>query len=223
MAQRNSALQVNVWSVRGIQVFDATGAPVPVYVGRGRGAGVEVFVNAEHPLFVDFAMDPRDVVVMELADHLRVRADRNTPLSAVVSALKEECLPDHKITPATLANQAVLLLDTVREQMLPVIAGNSEGFWNFMSLDDRATAERNFAAEGGTDDWTDARASGAWVRHVPPSSLARIVQGRPEGFLDGRVFRPRYACYDDTHARALSVNRTPSSESHRLNRATSLS
>jgi len=200
-------LQVNVWSVRGTLVFDATGEPVPVYVGRGRGADVEVFVNAEDPLFVDFAMDPRDVVVMELADHLRVRADRNTPLSAVVSALKEECLPDHKITPATLANQAMLLLDTVREQMLPVIAGNSEGFWNFMSSDDRATAERNFAAEGGTDDWTDARASGAWVRHVPPSSLARIVQGRPEAFLDGRVFRPRYGSYDDAHARALSVNR----------------
>ncbi len=200
-------LQVNVWSVRGTPVFAATGEPVPVHVGRGRGANVEVFVNAEHPLFVDFAMDPRDVVVMELADHLRVRADRNTTLSAVVSALKQECLPDHKITPATLANQAVLLLDTVREQMLPVIAGNSEGFWNFISLDDRATAERNFAAEGGTDDWADTRASGAWVRHVPPSSLARVVQGRPEAFLDGRVFRPRYASYEDAHARALSANR----------------
>jgi hypothetical protein len=200
-------LQVNVWSVRGTPVFDATGGLVPVYVARGRGAEVEVFVNAGHPLFVDYAMDPRDVVVMELADHLRVRADRATPLSALVSALKEECLPDHKITPATLANQAVLLLDTVREQMLPVIAGNSEGFWNFISTDDRATAERNFAAEGGTDDWADARASGTWVRHVPPSSLARIVQGRPEAFLDGRVFRPRYASYDDAHARTLSANR----------------
>jgi hypothetical protein len=200
-------LQVNVWSVHGTPVFDATGAPVPVYVARGRGAEVEVFINAEHPLFVDYAMDPRDVVVMELADHLRVRADRAAPLSALVSALKEECLPDHKITPATLANQAVLLLNTVREQMLPVIAGNSEGFWNFISTDDRVTAERNFAAEGGTDDWADARASGEWVRHVPPSSLARIVQGRPEAFLDGRVFRPRYDSYDDAHARALSANR----------------
>lgn len=200
-------LQVNVWSVRGTPVFDATGEPVPVYVGRGRGAGVEVFVNAEHRLFVDFAMDPRDVVVVELADYLRVRADKNTPVSAVVSALKEQCLPDHKITPATLASQAVLLLDTVREQMMPVIAGNSEGFWNFISSDDRATAERNFAAEGGTGDWADARSSGAWVRHVPPSSLARIVQARPEAFLDGRVFRPRYGSYEDAHARALSANR----------------
>lgn len=200
-------LQVNVWSVRGTSVYDATGESVPVYVGRRRGAEVEVFVNAEHPLFVEFAMDPRDLVVVELADHLRTRADKNTPLSAVVSDLKEECLPDHKITPATLASQAVLLLDTVREQMLPVIAGNSEGFWNFISSDDRATAERNFAAEGGTDDWTNARASGTWIRHVPPSSLARIVQGRPEAFLDSKVFRPRYASYEDAHARALSVNR----------------
>lgn len=200
-------LQVTVWSVRGTPVSDATGEPVPVYVARGRGADVDVFVNAEDPLFVDFAMDPRDLVVMELADHLRVRADRNTPLSALVAALKEECLPDHKITPATLANQALLLLDTVREQMLPVVAGNSEGFWTFISSDDRAAAERNFAAEGGTDDWADARAAGAWIRHVPPSSLARIVQGRPEAFLDGRVFRPRYVGYDDAHARALAVNR----------------
>ncbi len=200
-------LEVNVWSVRGTRVFDATGEQVPVYVGRGRGAAVEVFIDAEHPLFVDFAMDPRDVVVMELAEHLRVRAGRTTPLSAVLSALKQECLPDHKITPAILASQARRLLDTVREQMLPVIAGNSEGFWNFIAVTDRAAAERTFAAEGGTGEWADARASGEWIRHVPPSSLAHVVQGRPEAFLDGRVFLPRYGGYTDAHARALSLNR----------------
>jgi Histidine kinase-, DNA gyrase B-, and HSP90-like ATPase len=200
-------LEVNVWSVRGTRVFDATGEQVPVYVGRGRGAAVEVFIDAEHPLFVDFAMDPRDVVVMELAEHLRVRAGQTTPLSAVVSALKQECLPDHKITPAILASQARRLLDTVREQMLPVIAGNSEGFWNFIAVTDRPAAERNFAAEGGTGEWDDARASGQWIRHVPPSSLVRVVQGRPEAFLDGRVFLPRYVGYTDAHARALSLNR----------------
>jgi hypothetical protein len=200
-------LHVTAWSVRGTRVQAATGEHVPVYVARGRGADVEVFADAEHPLFVDFAMDPRDIVVIELADHLRVRADKNTPLSAVVSSLKQECLPDHKVTPATLALQAARLLDMVGEQMLPVIAGNSEGFWNFISSDDRAAAERNFAAEGGTGDWAEARASGEWVRHVPPSSLSRIVAGRPEAFLDGRVFRPRYAGYEDAHARALSLNR----------------
>lgn len=200
-------LEVNAWSVRGTRVFDATGEQVPVYIGRGRGAEVDVFIDAEHPLFVDFAMDPRDVVVMELAEHLRVRAGQNTSLSAVVSALKHECLPDHKITPAILASQARRLLDTVREQMLPVIAGNSEGFWNFISLDDRAAAERNFAVEGGTGEWGDARASGEWVRHIPPSSVARIVQGRPEAFLDGRVFLPQYGGYTDAHARALALNR----------------
>ena len=200
-------LEVNVWSVVGTRVFAATGEQVPVYVGRGRGAAVEVFIDAEHPLFVDFAMDPRDVVVMELAEHLRVRAGQTTPLSAVVSALKQECLPDHKITPAILASQARRLLDTVREQMLPVIAGNSEGFWNFIAVTDRPAAERNFAAEGGTGEWGDARASGEWIRHVPPSSLVRVVQSRPEAFLDRRVFLPRYAGYTDAHARALSLNR----------------
>jgi hypothetical protein len=200
-------LEVNVWSVRGTRISDATGEQVPVYVGRGRGAEVEVFIDADHPLFVDFAMDPRDVVVVELAEHLRVRAGQHRPLSAVVSALKQECLPDHKITPAILASQARGVLGTVREQMLPVIAGNSEGFWNFISMDDRARAERTFAAEGGTGEWADARASGEWVRHIPPSSLARVVQGRPEAFLDGRVFLPQYAGYTDAHARALSLNR----------------
>lgn len=201
-------LQVTVWSVSGIRIQTSFGEQVPVYAARGRGAEVEVFIDAEHPLFVDFAMDPRDVVITELADTLRTRADKNTAvLSAVVAALKEECLPDHKVTPATLATQAGRLLDTVREEMLPVVAGNSEGFWNFISSDDGAAAERNFAAEGGTGDWANARASGEWVRHVPPSSLARIVAGRPEAFLDGRVFRPQYASYQDTHARALSLNR----------------
>jgi hypothetical protein len=33
------------------------------------------------------------------------------------------------------------------------------------------------------------------------------VQGRPEAFLDRRVFLPHYVGYTDAHARALSLNR----------------
>jgi Histidine kinase-, DNA gyrase B-, and HSP90-like ATPase len=202
-----AALDVTVWSVRGLPVRDSADARVPAHVVRGRGSAVEVFLDAEHPLFTEFAMDPRDLAVTELAEHLRVRMDSGRALSAVIAELKERCLSDHKITPANLAAQATALLDQVRDLMLPVIAGNTEGFWAHVTADERAVAERRFAVEGGDADWSYARASGEWVRHVPPSALARIVQQRPADFLDGRAFRPAYGSFEDAHARALTVNR----------------
>jgi Histidine kinase-, DNA gyrase B-, and HSP90-like ATPase len=200
-------LDVQVWAVHGTRVQNAGGEQAPVYVARSRGSAVEVFVDSEHPVFTEFAVDVRDLVVTELAEHLRVRADNPRPLSSVFASLKEHCLPDHRVTPAALAEQARGLLESVRELMLPVVGGNSEGFWGFVSSDERAAAERNFAAEGGTGDWAETRASGEWVRHVPASSLGRMVQSRPEAFLDCRVFRPAYGTYEDPHARALAVSR----------------
>lgn len=197
-------LDLRVWAVHGVEVTDQGGARVPVVVAAGRGSTAEIFVDAEHPVFTEFAMDQRDLAVTELAEFLRVRAESHRLLTAVVADLKAQCLPDHRVSTASLAQQAAVLLEQIREQMLPIIAGASEGFWASVTQDERIAAERQFAAEGGGSDWIDARETGAWIRYVPPSALARLLRQRPTDFLDGRVFRAHYSSYEDPHARDLS-------------------
>lgn len=199
-------LEVSVLAVRGVEVLAPGGERVPVLVEAGRGGTAEVFVDTEHPVFTEFAMNPRDLAVTELAEYFRVRGESARPLSAVIAEIKIRCLADQKVTPSSLASDAVRILGRARDAMLPVVAGASEGFWEATAPDERVSAERRFAAEGAAQDWADARETGSWVHYVPPSALSRLVRLRPESFLDGTAFRASYSAFEDAHARELALS-----------------
>jgi hypothetical protein len=152
-------------------------------------------------------VDTRDLVVIELAEFLRVRDRSERAISAVFYDLKNKCLPDHKIAGPFLSNTASGILTRIREAMQPVVAGNAAGYWSLASEDDRAAAERLFALEGGSGAWEDMLASGEWVDYVPGATLVRLVSARPEAFLDGRVFRSSHQGLSDVVARKVSTER----------------
>jgi len=206
---QGAALQVTAWLVHGQRLRRPDDPErIPVYVASGKGSAVEVFVEAEHPIFTDFAVDTRDLVVIELAEFLRVR-NRTTErsLSALFYDLKEQCLPDHKVTGPFLSTNAGRLLTRVREGMQPVIAGNAAGYWGLVNPEDQAAAERAFALEGGYANWEDVLSSGDWIDYAPGGSLPRLVSARPESFLDGRVFRSAHQSLTDVEARKVSAER----------------
>lgn len=201
-------LQVRSWLVRGHRITRPNEAgPVPVYVASGKGAQVEVFVDAEHPIFTDFGVDTRDLVVIELADFLRVRDNSSRAISAIFAELKDKCLPDHRIAGPFLTDLATRTLNRIREAMQPVIAGNAAGYWGLLSADEQASAERLFAVEGGSAIWDDVIVSGDWVGYVPGTALVHLVEQRPEAVLDGRVFRSSYQPLANTIAKRASAER----------------
>lgn len=205
-----AALEVTAYLVHGQRLRRAQDPErVPVYVAAGRGSSVEVFIDADHEVFTDFAVDTRDLVVMELAEYMRVRSgDTARALSSLFYDLKHRCLPDHKISGYGLNDVATRLLDRVRDAMRPVIAGNSTGYWDLLTADEQGTAMHKFALEGGTVSWEDdVLASGDWIEYVPGMALVRLVIARPGLFLDGRVFRSTYAGLSNTEAQIVSAER----------------
>lgn len=202
-----AALDVRAWLVHGQTVTNADRVGVPVYVAAGRGSSVEVFIDGDHKVFTDFAVDTRDLVVVELAEYLRVRNRSIRPLSSLFYDLKEQCLPDHKIAGPFITDHATRLLSRVREAMQPVVAGNSSGYWSLVAPDDQAATERRFALEGGYASWDDLLATGGWVDFAPGAALVRLVSARPEAFLDGRVFRSAHQSLSDPEARKVAVER----------------
>lgn len=201
-------LHVRSWLVRGHRIRRPNeSGNVPVYVASGRGAQVDVFIDAEHPIFVDFGVDTRDLVVVELADFLRVRDNSSRSISAVFADLKDKCLPDHRIAGPFLTDLASRTLNRIREAMQPVVAGNAAGYWALLPAEDQASAERLFAVEGGSASWEDVIASEEWVEYVPGRALVHLVEQRPEVFLDGRVFRSSYSPLATASAKRASADR----------------
>lgn len=204
---QGSALEVTAWLVHGQRVTRPDHQHVPVYIGPGRGSEAEVFIDGDHSVFTEFAVDTRDLVVVEIADYLRQRNHLTRSLSSLVSALKVECLPDHRVAGAFIAQNATRLLARVRELMSPVVAGNSSGYWGLVTPEDQAATQRRFALEGGTESWSDLLDTGEWIDYAPGSALVRVLAARPEAFMDGRVFRPAHQALTDIEARKASAER----------------
>jgi histidine kinase/DNA gyrase B/HSP90-like ATPase len=203
-----AALAVNAYLVRGDSLRrEDDPARVPVYVGSSTGSRVDVFVDAEHEIFTDFAVDTRDLVAIELAEYLRVRAGMPVSLSGLFAELKLRCFPDQKVSGYALKDTADRLLGRVREAMLPVVAGNSSGYWSLVRPAEQSAAEQAYAYDGATTPWDDVLNSGEWVQFVPGAALVRLVSTRPESFLDGRVFRSTFSGLTDPEARAVSAER----------------
>lgn len=203
-----AALGVSAYLVRGHTLRrEDDPTRVPVYVGSSTGSRVDVFVDADHEIFTDFAVDTRDLVAIELAEYLRVRAGSPTSLSALFAELKTRCFPDQKVSGYALKDTADRLLGRVREAMQPVVAGNSSGYWGLVGPTEQSAAEKAYAYDGAVTSWEDVLNAGEWVQFVPGAALVRLVSARPESFLDGRVFRSTFSGLTDAEAKAVSAER----------------
>lgn len=207
---RGAAVKVEAaWRVAGHrdQIGPAGEEARPVYVASVRGAAVEIFIDAEHPIFTEFAVEIRDLVVFELADFMRTRDDGTDDLGDLFARLKQRCLPDQKVTGPHLKENADRLVSRIRETMQPVVAGNSSGYWQRLTETERAAAQQKFAIEGGQGDWEDVISSGDWLDYAPALCLVRVVNSRPDAFLDAQVFRTSYASLTDEAARRAGLER----------------
>lgn len=207
---RGSALQVTgAWRVAGdrgrIGPVERPGQPV--YIASGRGATVEIFIDDEHPIFTDFAVDVRDLVTFALADYLRTREGTQDDLGSLFAQLKEQCLGDQRVTGPLLKESADRLLDRIREAIAPVIVGNSTGYWAMLLELEKAATQQRFVAEGGRGSWDETISEGRWLDSAPAKSLVRILTGRPDAFMDGRVFAAAYTTLTDPDAQRAGLER----------------
>ena len=207
---RGSALQVTgAWRVAGNRgsIGPADRGGQPVYIGAGRGAQAEIFIDDEHPIFTDFAVDVRDLVTFALADYLRTREGTQDDLGTLFAQLKEQCLSDQRVTGPFLKESADGLLDRIREAMAPTISGNSTGYWALLLEPEKAATQQRFVAEGGRGNWDDTISEGRWLDYAPAKSLVRLLTGRPDAFMDGRVFAASYTTLTDADAQRAGLER----------------
>jgi hypothetical protein len=197
------------WAVRRQDLIDAGGRETPIFVQHTRGARAEAFIAIDHPLFTEYGVDFRELTLVELVEHMRQRVPGSAalqPLAAALHSLKSRSA-EQKVTPEVLAAQAQRLLDRIKEAMQPEVAGNPTGYWDLLQEGERALTQRRFALEGGVDVWEEVLETGQYVPYMPASAVVRLLERRPGGFLDGRVFRRPYATLTDEGTRGLVVSR----------------
>jgi hypothetical protein len=204
------SVQLSAWAVSNRSLVDTQGSDVPSFAQMMRAPKLEVFVAIEHPLFTEYGTELRDIVMMEVAEWMRIRgapAGRDPkPLAAVLFDIKSR-VADQKVTRDILATQASSLLDRIREAMQREVKGSPSGYWELLQESERITTQRRFAVEGSGDAWDSIVESGDFTLYLPASAIVRLIEQRPDAFLDGKVFRRTYLGLTDDGSRSLVVSR----------------
>lgn len=189
---------------------NAVDEPVPIFTHMIRAPRVEIFVDVTHSLFTEYGVDMRDLAMIELAEFMRVRGTPSgrepRPLAVVLTDIKSRA-SDQKVTADALAARATRLLDRVRDGMQREIKGSPTGYWEMLLESERTQAQQRFAIEGGVEPWESAIESGDFVPFLPPSAVVRLLERRPDAFLDDKVFHRPYLGLTDESSRSLVVSR----------------
>lgn len=207
LVEFGATVEVKVYLVNGTQVIDSNGHPTPLLLTRDRGKKYNAFIDGEHPVYKDFAEPYYAYLVLELANHLKVRAEHEMPLSEAVARIKDQQLADLKVDPAILAAQARELLGAIREKMADAVASNPDRAWQFLTPDERSMTETTVVVEGERTPFAELRESGEFISFTPLLFTARLVQEWPEAFMDGLLFKGPFAGVTTSAGKQVSVGR----------------
>jgi hypothetical protein len=204
-----SALEVTTFAVRE-PLVDANGAPTPVWLWRESGKRHIAFVNITHPVFQSFPVDPGILLSVEIANHLRVRADSKLTVAQVTSQIIEQRLTSLRVEQAYLAGQARDLLAFVRQRMSDAVATNPDRAWQHLSIEERATTETNMVVAGSATSLEQLQKSGEFLLHVPATFIPRLAEEWPDAFFDGKVFKGGYSTVKTAAGKHIVVGRVVS-------------
>lgn len=201
------AVKLKTYQVSAMPVKTPDNKRVPVLLAARPGGAYAAFVDGMHPHFQQFADDPADLVLMELAQHLITRANVPTPpISAVFSGLKERYLASRSIDLPLLIGQANQLLGDIKERMEVCIADNPERPWqNTLNQIERQLTEDRIIAFFQTADTDTVVMEGKYLRFVPDGVVPRIIEEWPDPFFDSQLFRGPFQEVSSPSARRQTV------------------
>lgn len=200
-------VQLKTYEVARLPVTTPDGTRVPVLLTQQVAPAYVAFVDTAHPHFQLFADDPADLVLVELAQHLIIRATGPTPpISKVFAGLKGRYLASRSIDLPKLIGLASQTMNDLKERMEGCISENPERPWQntLNQMERRATEDRIIEALK-TADIDAVILEGRYLRFVPDGVIPRIIEEWPEPFFDDQLFRGPYRVVSSPSARRQTV------------------
>jgi hypothetical protein len=201
-------LHLRSFVVRGHRLEDAEGRHIPVWITSDEGGGLAAFADLDHPHFGRFDDEPEDIILIDVGQNLLVRARGATQsLSSIYAELKDRHLLSFAIDPGKLISEATQLMRDIQDRMVDCVEENPERPWvNALVEPERHVTRERMTQALKTADLEPHIYSGDYLSYLPPPLVARVVEGWPEAFLDGKLFGAPYADVKEPGARRQMVS-----------------
>ncbi|MFD9109164.1 ATP-binding protein [Streptomyces bottropensis] len=194
----------------GEPLLDDNGLRVPVLLDQRSGNELTALVDPEHAAFQRFGADYADLLLVELAAVLKVRARSDWSPSQLVAAIRAESLQDSALDGTTVGAEARDLLAEIRERVAEVLdrsGGDCTTVYGHLSGEEKIATEEAMIAAGRVNLVGSLGLDSGFVHHVPALALVRLVEAMPASFMDGAVFRGPYTGVSSPSGKALSLAR----------------
>ncbi|MFD6076041.1 ATP-binding protein [Streptomyces hydrogenans] len=193
----------------GERLLDDNGLHVPVLLDQRSGNELTALVDPEHAAFRRFGADYADLLLVELAAVLKVRARSEWSPSQLVAAIRAESLQDSALDGTTVGAEARDLLAEIRERVAETLdrSGDYMTAYGHLSKEEETATEEAMIAAGRVGLVSRLGLDSGFVHHVPALALVRLVEAMPASFMDGAVFRGLYARVSSPSGKALSLAR----------------
>jgi hypothetical protein len=188
-------------------VLDANGGPTPVWLAQGAGGTATAFVDTTHDAFSKLGLDHADLLLVEIAAMLKVKADASQSHSQIAARLRAANLPDTAVDGNVIRAQALELVSDIRRRMANVVDGDPDRALSLLDPDEQTQVENALIADGADALTARLGGSGRFVLYAPPLYLVKLLENWPEAFLDGRLFAGAYATLASKSSRRLSLAR----------------
>jgi hypothetical protein len=198
-------LRISAYLVHGARVETPAGQLTPVYLSARRGGGLfYAFVDAQAPIFSTFGADVSDILLAEVAYHLKTRAGTDTPLTQIINDLKSRYLPDLKLDHQTLSSAARDLLIDLSDRMAEHVGPSASAVWTSLDDAERSAVETR-ATVAGDELAPDPGATGDFLRYLPPMLVPRVVERNPAEIINGTILGANYAALSADNEEARQV------------------
>lgn len=200
-------LHVETRLLEAVPLIDDGGMATPVLVVQGSGGNATAYIDAKHNVFAKLGVEPVDLLLVELAAVLRVKAETGLAHAQLVAEIRATCLPDHALRTNVVASQARELLVDLRVRIAERIDSDPARAYQYLTPDELTATENAMIANGQAALTGKLGESGEFIAHVPPLFLVRLLEQWPEAFMDGNVFTGPYTSVSSMSARRLSLAR----------------
>lgn len=190
---RTSPFEVKVHKVASGDIW-ANGVKVPVYFSVD-GIHCDFFYNPRHSLFLQYQLNPRDMLAVYLSERFKAR-DMLPDIGVVFTQLVQENNQDLRVDRTTLQERAGLIFDTMRQTMqvaLGPICAEVISCIKESAGESEETIQNMLPDSPLIDKFQKNRDDAIGVlSFVPNKTLVRLIDRFPDRVLDGKVFNIRY-------------------------------
>ncbi|MFF2566725.1 ATP-binding protein [Streptomyces sp. NPDC058084] len=190
------------------RVQDADDQPTPVLLVQEQGGKATAFVDPAHEVFDKLGAEVSDLLLVEVAAALKVKAASGLSHSELVAELRAECLPDTALDSGRIAAEARELLVVVREKMAASVGEDPERAFQYLTPDELTATENEMIALGLVTHTEKLGSTSEFVHYVPALFLVKLLEAWPEAFMDGGVFNGAYSTVSSPSARRISLATT---------------